>query len=52
MAHEGSSGSEFRPYISPNQDIPEFTLKAVLLGIVLRHHLRRRHRLPRAARRA
>jgi putative OPT family oligopeptide transporter len=33
MAHEGSSGSEFRPYISPNQDIPEFTLKAVLLGI-------------------
>jgi putative OPT family oligopeptide transporter len=33
MAHEGSSGSEFRPYISPDQDIPEFTLKAVLLGI-------------------
>ena len=33
MAHEGSSGSEFRPYISPDQDIAEFTLKAVLLGI-------------------
>ena len=33
MAHDAPSGSEFRPYISPNQDIPEFTLKAVLLGI-------------------
>src|SRR5881398_1507419 len=33
MAHEASSGSEFRPYVTPGQDIPEFTLKAVLLGI-------------------
>ena len=33
MAHEASTGSEFRPYVSPGQDIPEFTLKAVLLGI-------------------
>src|SRR5450755_2271140 len=33
MAHDGSPGSEFRPYISPDQDIPEFTLKAILLGI-------------------
>ncbi len=33
MAHEAGPGSEFRPYISPGQDIPEFTLKAVLLGI-------------------
>jgi putative OPT family oligopeptide transporter len=32
MAHEGSSGSEFRPYISPDESPAEFTLKAVLLG--------------------
>ena len=31
MAH--GAGSDFRPYVSPDQDIPEFTLKAVLLGI-------------------
>jgi len=33
MAHEGSSGSEFRPYVSAGQDIAEFTPKAILLGI-------------------
>ena len=33
MAHEAGPGSEFRPYVSPEQDIPEFTLKAILLGI-------------------
>ena len=33
MAHQGSSGSEFRPYISPDQAPAEFTLKAVLLGV-------------------
>jgi putative OPT family oligopeptide transporter len=33
MAHEGLSGSEFRPYVAPEQDIPEFTLKAILLGV-------------------
>jgi putative OPT family oligopeptide transporter len=27
------SGQEFRPYISPDQDIPEFTPKAILLGV-------------------
>jgi len=33
MAHQGSSGSEFRPYVSPDQAPAEFTLKAVLLGV-------------------
>ncbi|HEY1249556.1 MAG TPA: oligopeptide transporter, OPT family [Thermoanaerobaculia bacterium] len=33
MAHAGPSGSEFRPYVSPSEDIPEFTPKAILLGI-------------------
>ncbi|MFY9550477.1 MAG: OPT/YSL family transporter, partial [Thermoanaerobaculia bacterium] len=33
MAHEASSGSEFRPYVSPEQEIPEFTPKAIILGI-------------------
>src|SRR5215472_11722981 len=28
------SGSEFRPYISPEQEVPEFTLKAIVLGVV------------------
>ncbi len=32
MAHD-QSPSEFRPYVSPEQDIPEFTPKAVILGI-------------------
>jgi len=32
MAHQGTSGSEFRPYVSPNESPAEFTLKAVLLG--------------------
>src|SRR5580765_4075017 len=30
MAHE--SGEEFRPYIAPEQNVPEFTLKAIVLG--------------------
>ncbi|HYK41623.1 MAG TPA: oligopeptide transporter, OPT family [Thermoanaerobaculia bacterium] len=33
MASHAESGREFRPYVSPEQDIPEFTAKAVLLGI-------------------
>src|SRR5215468_1831311 len=33
MAHGAPSGSAFRPYISPEQDIPEFTPKAIILGI-------------------
>ena len=32
MAHESASG-EFRPYIPPEQDIPEFTPKAIILGV-------------------
>ena len=32
MAHE--SGQDFRPYIPAEQEIPEFTVKAVVLGIV------------------
>jgi putative OPT family oligopeptide transporter len=31
MAQE--SGQEFRPYIPPEREIPEFTLKAILLGV-------------------
>ncbi|HEY6147695.1 MAG TPA: oligopeptide transporter, OPT family, partial [Thermoanaerobaculia bacterium] len=33
MASHAESGREFRPYVSADQDIPEFTAKAVLLGI-------------------
>src|ERR1700693_3559628 len=33
MASPSEAGREFRPYIPADQDIPEFTLKAVLLGI-------------------
>jgi putative OPT family oligopeptide transporter len=33
MAHVASSESEFRPYVSPEQDIPEFTPKAIILGV-------------------
>jgi putative OPT family oligopeptide transporter len=32
MAQESSSGSDFRPYVSPDVSMAEFTLKAVLLG--------------------
>lgn len=32
MAHE--SGQEFRPYIAPEQNIPEFTVKAIVLGVL------------------
>ena len=32
MAHD-LSPAEFRPYISPEQDIPEFTPKAIVLGV-------------------
>ncbi len=32
MAHEASSGSDFRPYVPSDQDIPEFTGKAIVLG--------------------
>jgi putative OPT family oligopeptide transporter len=34
MAHAGPSGSEFRPYVSPETQIPEFTPKAIILGVV------------------
>src|SRR5215472_10827900 len=27
------SGSEFRPYISPEREVPEFTTKAIVLGV-------------------
>jgi putative OPT family oligopeptide transporter len=33
MAHEASSESEFRPYVAPEREIPEFTPKAILLGV-------------------
>jgi len=33
MAQQGTSASEFRPYVSPDQAPAEFTLKAVLLGV-------------------
>ena len=33
MAHEAASGSAFRPYVPPEQDIPEFTPKAIILGV-------------------
>src|SRR3979409_841332 len=33
MAHEAPSGSEFRPYVPADKEIPEFTLKAILLGV-------------------
>jgi putative OPT family oligopeptide transporter len=33
MAHGAPSGSEFRPYVAPETEIPEFTPKAILLGV-------------------
>ena len=33
MAHEAPSGPEFRPYVPAETQIPEFTLKAILLGV-------------------
>ena len=33
MAHASEPGSEFRPYVPAEQTIPEFTTKAVLLGV-------------------
>ncbi|MEX0878162.1 MAG: oligopeptide transporter, OPT family [Thermoanaerobaculia bacterium] len=33
MAHESSSGQEFRPYVPADKEIPEFTPKAILLGV-------------------
>src|SRR5947199_5276509 len=33
MAHAAPSGSEFRPYVAAEQNIPEFTPKAILLGV-------------------
>jgi hypothetical protein len=32
MAHE--SGEEFRPYIAAEQNVPEFTVKAIVLGVL------------------
>ena len=34
MAQASESGSEFKPYISAEQTVPEFTFKAIVLGIV------------------
>ena len=34
MAHAGPSGSEFRPYVSPDQAPAEFTPKAIVLGVL------------------
>lgn len=33
MASPSEAGREFRPYIPPEQDIPEFTPKAIILGV-------------------
>src|SRR5436190_1797561 len=33
MAHAAPSGSEFRPYVAAEQNIPEFTPKAIVLGV-------------------
>ena len=33
MAHESSSAAEFRPYVPAEKEIPEFTPKAILLGV-------------------
>ena len=33
MAQASESGTDFRPYISADEEVPEFTLKAILLGI-------------------
>ncbi len=32
MANNNTAGSEFKPYISPSQSIPELTLKSILMG--------------------
>ncbi len=32
MAENNSSGSNFKPYISPEASMPEFTLKSILMG--------------------
>src|SRR5499427_4702842 len=34
MANVPRSAPEFRPYISPEQEIPEFTPKAIVLGVI------------------
>lgn len=34
MAHEATSGQDFRPYVPADQEIPEFTFKAILLGVI------------------
>jgi putative OPT family oligopeptide transporter len=33
MANHSGSGGEFKPYISDDQVVPEFTLKAIVLGV-------------------
>jgi len=33
MAHGSAPGSEFRPYVSPDSEIAEFSLRAILLGV-------------------
>ena len=52
MASHSEAGREFRPYIPAEQDIPEFTAEGDPPRHLLRHPLRRRDGLPRAARRA
>ncbi len=34
MANHSGSGAEFKPYISDEQTIPEFTPKAIVLGVI------------------
>ena len=34
MAHEAASGSAFKPYVPAEQEIPEFTPKAIILGVL------------------
>ena len=48
----GMSVPEFQPFVSPDENRPEFTFRALLLGSIFRHHLWRRHGLCGPARRA
>lgn len=34
MANHSKTGPEFRPYVLPEETIPEFTLKAIVLGVI------------------
>ena len=53
MAHgtenrpESRETGTFQPYVPASQSLPEFTLKAVILGVALRAAVRRVHGLSR-----